>query len=96
MAAAVVNDPAKWKGQSIPVVGQHISNLDVAQIISNVTGKTVRRAFSRFMTCSNQAGCLYGENTMNYTALLMVAKDLLTDTMRLLVLTRMQAMSSCS
>lgn len=42
VSAAVVNDPAKYKGQIVPVVGEHISYPEIADTISSVTGKTVK------------------------------------------------------
>ena len=42
LPAAVLEEPEKHKGKTIPVVGEHISNPTIAQIISDVTGKTVK------------------------------------------------------
>jgi hypothetical protein len=42
VAAVVLADAAKYKGQTIPVIGESIAHPDMARIISEVTGKTVR------------------------------------------------------
>ncbi len=40
--AAILEDPKKYKGKSVPALGEHISLTDMAQIVSDVTGKTVK------------------------------------------------------
>ena len=40
--AAILEDPQKYKGKSVPAVGEHISLSTMAQIVSDVTGKTVK------------------------------------------------------
>lgn len=37
-----MEDPQKHQGKTVPVVGEQISYPDIAQILSDVTGKTVR------------------------------------------------------
>lgn len=44
LGAAVLQDPQKYQGKSVPVVGEHISYPTIAEIISEVTGKTVKCA----------------------------------------------------
>ncbi|EIE19581.1 N-terminal nucleophile aminohydrolase [Coccomyxa subellipsoidea C-169] len=41
-AAAVMDDPQKHQGKTIPIVGERISFPQITQILSDVTGKTIR------------------------------------------------------
>jgi taspase (threonine aspartase 1) len=40
--AEIVKDPAKYDGETIPVVGERISQPEIAKILSDVTGKTIK------------------------------------------------------
>ena len=40
--AAVLEDPQKYQGKTVPVVGERISYPAMAQIVSDVTGQTIR------------------------------------------------------
>ncbi len=42
LLAAVLEDPQKYNGKTIPVVGEHISQPEMAQIVSDVTGKNIK------------------------------------------------------
>lgn len=42
LLAAVLEDPQKYNGKTIPVVGEQISQPEMAQIVSDVTGKNVK------------------------------------------------------
>ena len=44
MPAAILEDPSKYKGKSVPAVGEHIGLPAMAHIVSDVTGKTVKCA----------------------------------------------------
>ena len=44
MHAVIFKDPAKYQGRVVPIVGEEIAQPQIASIISEVTGKTVRRA----------------------------------------------------
>lgn len=42
VCAVVLAEPEKYNGQTIPVVGEHISYTEMAEVISAFTGKTVK------------------------------------------------------
>lgn len=44
--AAILAEPEKYKGQTIPVVGEHIPYSRLGDVISAVTGKTVKCALA--------------------------------------------------
>ena len=51
-------DPSKYEGQTVPVVGERISNPDIARHISEATGKTVKCADLLLPTASVLCGSL--------------------------------------